>query len=111
MLAAAGLWVWVWIWASGPAGAQVAVYHGDTRIGAWPLPRAGTRTITVQGDLGPVRIVLAPRGVRIAHAPCPHHYCVASGWHRRAGDAAVCAPSRVVALVEGRARALDAVVQ
>ncbi len=111
LLVLAALCVWIWAWGAGKDGVYVAVYHGDTRIGTWPLPPQGERMITVRGDLGPVRIVLSPAGVRIAHAPCPHKFCVASGWHRKSGDAAVCVPSRVVARVEAGAAALDAVVQ
>ena len=89
----------------------VAVYHGDVQIGVWPLPRQGERVITVNGDLGPLTLVLSHQGVRIASAPCPHKFCVASGWHRRSGDAAVCVPSRVVARIVGERSSLDAVVQ
>lgn len=102
---------WGWAVSRGNEPASVSVYREGQRVGTWPLPQHGERTLVVEGRLGPVRILLSPNGVRIADAPCSRRYCVASGWHIHPGDAAVCVPSRIVVRVNGAHHAVDAVVQ
>ncbi len=75
------------------------------------LPLDRPATATVEGRLGPLKLVVAGGRIRVAEAPCPHKVCVRMGAKGRAGDTIVCVPSRVVVRILGpeAGREVDAV--
>jgi len=89
---------------------SVFVYAGDRLVGRWPLASPHPIEVRVTGPLGETLVEIGPLGVRIRSSPCPRKLCVHSGWHRRIGDAAICVPNRVVALIRG-GEGLDAIVR
>lgn len=53
------------------------------------------------GPLGPTRVEIADRAVRVLSSPCPNKICIGLGWARHAGDLLACVPNRLVIRIEG----------
>lgn len=54
------------------------------------------------------QVIVAERGrIRFLESDCPNRTCVNSGWLTRAGDRAVCVPSRVVIKIVGKNPEMD----
>ncbi len=98
--------------AAGPPMAEI--YHGDTLLASYPLPKQGEPAITLQveGDLGLSDIVIDEHGARIASAPCSSQRCVLSGSHSHAGDIIACVPNKILITLRGSAESsFDAIVE
>ncbi len=98
--------------AAGPAMAEI--YHDDTLLASYPLPKQGEPAITLQveGDLGLSDIVIDEHGARIASAPCASQRCVLSGSHSHAGDIIACVPNKILITLRGSAASsFDAIVE
>lgn len=56
---------------------------------------------TVNGPLGPSRLVVADGKAKLESAPCPLKICEGMGPVKRAGEVIVCLPNRIAIQVEG----------
>jgi len=57
-------------------------------------------TLTVDGLLGTIKVVVADGAVKFEDSHCPARVCEKTGWVRRAGAAIVCAPNHVLCRLE-----------
>ncbi|RNC29595.1 MAG: hypothetical protein AWM53_00210 [Candidatus Dichloromethanomonas elyunquensis] len=56
------------------------------------------------------QVILAEKGrIRFSESDCPNKICVKTGWLTKAGDRAVCIPSKVVISVVGQNQKMDTV--
>lgn len=56
------------------------------------------------------QVILAEPGrIRFLESDCPNQICVKTGWLTKAGDRAVCMPSRVVITIMGDNRQVDSI--
>lgn len=80
------------------AGDQLYVYRLDKDI-----------EFDVQGPLGPTKVEIKGKAVRIIDSPCRDKICVHSGWLRMGGQWAACLPNKVfVSINSGTADEVDA---
>ena len=63
---------------------------------------------TVNGPLGPARLVISGGEAHLESAPCPLKICEGMGPVDRAGEIIVCLPNRISVSVDG-ARGVDAI--
>lgn len=68
-----------------------------------------TRTLTVQGPLGPSTIEIDRGKVRFVDSPCRNKLCIRAGWLSRGGEFAACLPNRISLVVIGREQRYDAI--
>lgn len=89
------------LWNGGqhPQSMQAVVRSGDREVARLNL--AVDTTLVVEGVLGGVRIVLRSGGVHFENAPCALKICEKTGEINRSGEMIVCAPSRIIARIEG----------
>lgn len=83
-------------------GALIAVVSQDgeeiQRLNLTKLP--DPQTIIIEEPLH--QVILAEEGrIRFAESDCPNQNCVETGWLTKAGDRAVCLPTKVVITIEG----------
>ncbi|MCE5273217.1 NusG domain II-containing protein [bacterium] len=64
-------------------------------------------TVTVNGVLGTIKVVVADGAVKFEDSHCPARVCEKTGWIRRAGAAIVCAPNHVLCRLERSDGALE----
>jgi hypothetical protein len=69
---------------------------------------AGSFLIT--GKIGPERVEIAGKRVRIVQSPCPNQLCVQQGWISTPGQSIVCVPGRILIYIEGKS-AVDAILR
>ncbi len=88
---------------SAPKGAVAVVEWGDRVLLRQELSAlSGETEYRFAGEEGRrVTVVLSPQGARISAAECPDQVCVGTGELTRAGEAAVCLPSRISLRLEG----------
>ena len=56
------------------------------------------------------QVILAEKGrIRFLESDCPNQICVKTGWLTKAGDRAVCMPSKVVITIVGGDKQVDSV--
>ncbi len=101
----AGLYGTMW---GGDQGADIAIIQVANRAPI-EVPLARDARFTVDGHLGPATIEINKQRIRFAASACQQKICIRSGWHRHAGDSAVCMPNRVSAQVASTHRHYDAV--
>ncbi len=83
----------------------------ESPTGRSVVPLDRDADVMVDGLLGTITVEIRGAAVRVAHAPCPDHVCVDTGWVNRAGRVIACVPSGVcIRLSSAREGALDAVV-
>jgi hypothetical protein len=80
------------LWQSGPAN-EAQIRRDGVLVAAYPL--GDTRTVTVQGALGPTVIRIESGRARVVSDPGPRQYCVRQGWLSRPGEMALCAPNHI----------------
>lgn len=83
-------------------GALIAVVSQDgeeiQRLNLTKL--SDPQTIIIEEPLH--QVILAEEGrIRFAESDCPNQNCVETGWLTKAGDRAVCLPTKVVITIEG----------
>lgn len=86
------------LWQSGPAE-QAQVRRDGVLVAAYPLNE--TRTLSVDGALGPTVIRIESGRARVVSDPGPRQYCVKQGWLTRPGEMALCAPNHVSLSLSG----------
>jgi len=89
----------LWNGAAHQGPLQAVVRSGDQVVARLDL--AADTALVVEGHLGRVTIVLRGGGVHFEHAPCALKICEKTGEIRRSGEMIVCAPSRIIARIEG----------
>jgi hypothetical protein len=63
-----------------------------------------SRTLTVHGDPGDVKVQVEEGAIRVVSAQCPNRVCVRTGRILRAGEVILCAPNRVFIRIVGRGK-------
>ncbi len=91
---------------TGPGGAEyllVKTIDGTARV---PLQKDAVHT--VNGPLGPAKLIVKDGQASMESAPCPLKICEAMGPIKDPGQIILCIPNRISVKVEGR-RAVDAI--
>lgn len=73
---------------------EIEIFRDDEKIAKYPLFE--NREITIQGQLGDVKIKIFNNSVSIVHSNCPHHLCIKSGSIRFPNTQIVCAPNHIL---------------
>ena len=105
LVAATALVVALFAAAPGGQAEHAEVFVADQRVARFALDRDGDHT--VEGPLGPARLVIADGAIRFMESPCRAQRCVHSGWQRYPGHMAACLPNRMVVRVVGRGAPFD----
>lgn len=69
-----------------------------------------TESLWVAGRLGPEKVEVQGKRIRIIQSPCPDQICVRQGWISSPGQSIVCVPGRIVIYIEGES-AVDAILR
>lgn len=67
-------------------------------------------SLWVAGRLGPEKVEVQGKRIRIIQSPCPDQICVRQGWISSPGQSIVCVPGRIVIYIEGES-AVDAILR
>ena len=93
---------------SGDSGAT-CVIHTPEETYRYSLKE--TRTLTVTGVVGKIKIEITNGGVHIIEAACPNQICRLRGMIYHSGDSLVCAPNHVSVKIESDKQEVDAVTE
>jgi hypothetical protein len=75
------------------------------------LSRNGGKAVySVLGMMGPAKVEVEGKRVRMSEAPCPDRICVRGGWIDRPGESIVCIPNQMEMYIESGI-GLDAVTR
>lgn len=100
-----------WPLAAAAAGKSAGTVIISGPAGSTTLPLAQDARLQVEGERGPLTVVIAEGAVRVTEADCPDHVCVKTGSVSAAGALVACVPNGVVVRVGGENDELDARVR
>ncbi len=97
-------------WGGGFSKGDQVVVEVDQKV-VKTAPLSVNSSFSVQGKLGPTKILIQDGSVRISHSPCKTKLCIKAGDIHYAGRILACVPNHVVVRILGRAeKDLDAIV-
>lgn len=104
---------WQQVHALSHGAAMARIYQGDELLASYPLAAGRERPVhvSVRGEIGEAEIVIDGQGARFATSPCRLQRCVHAGAKHQPGSVIACVPNRLLLLVDGGDRVLDAVVE
>ncbi len=102
LLLAASLTGLVWV-ATAPEGTRVVVTSGEQVLFTAPVDQP--HSLSLDGPLGPTRLVIDDQGVHITDSPCPRKTCISMGPARHSGDLLACVPNRILVRIDSPADA------